>query len=175
MNTAFTMNRTRLVKRISLPERQICRMLFGALSLLVAMAIISSQMAIVKQADAEMECVKAGLSERLYSNISHCAEIGKKMGYAGADIQFTLYPLLKHYLYAAFELNEAARLAFGEEYTPISKALSNKIQIVCTRLEASYQTGESAKEYEDTLCEYLRLFFDVLEEGFQENGILRFS
>jgi len=170
MNTAYSVSRPigrsmhRAMNRTVLKPMRIC--------ILILSVIILTSFAYVRIENhaAALENAKSGVSQRLYRNLSKCADIARKMTYAGADIEKKLYPELRHYLYAAFELNEAVRISFGEEYAPVSGQLVTKIRNACTRLEACYSEGKNAREHEAALADFASSFSNVLDRRFTDSG-----
>ncbi len=127
-----------------------------------------------KETDGERaERARRALAERMIVNMDKCARIGLKMGYSGADIQFSLYPELKPLLYTLSECNTAVKNAFGGEYAPISDALMKRLNATCQALELAYASGKAASSHEVTLGEYLSLFSGLLDERFTPDGDLR--
>lgn len=107
-----------------------------------------------------------GYYEQLLKNMKTCANIAKRMTYAGADIQFSLYPEIKPYLYATMELNDACHLSYGESVAPISRSLSKKIQDTENALLFAYATGQDAKQIEKAFSEYILLFNEIILSRF---------
>ena len=113
---------------------------------------------------------RLALAKPLREHIRVCAGLGRRMTYAGADIQFTLYPEIKPYLYMVIELNQVCYDAFGKEYSPIDQSIIKKVQSTCTSLERNYASGRDAKQDEAALTGYLAYFSKILSNRFTDDG-----
>lgn len=130
----------------------------------VIVVLSSTTLKAVYTAKTYDERARRGIYEAMEEEMSKCARIGVKMEYAGADIEKTLLPELKVYLYSLSAMTRAFSEAFGEEKLPVRMQYISKISGAAERLSRDYSAGYPAKEAEKALCECLKELGEILEK-----------
>ncbi len=105
----------------------------------------------------------SGICRAIELDMAKCEQIGRKMQYAGANIEGELLPELKVYLYSLNALSQAFFESFGEKDAPVNLMFLSKVTGAVERLERDYNCGYSAKKSEEALIECLNEFGNLLK------------
>lgn len=142
-----------------------------ALALFMAFTVMLSGCVIAREnGQARAKAQRLALAARLMPHMQSCARIGRKMGYAGADIRGELMSELKILLPTVTELNSAIREICGAEYMPIDEVYLRKISDNISLLESSYRRSENTASLEEALRQKLCCMDDLLALRFTAEG-----
>ena len=111
-----------------------------------------------------------GIHRAIQSDMAKCAQLGRRMQYAGANIQDELLPELKVYLYSLSNLTNAFYESFPEAEAPVQIQFLSKVSGAAQRLERDYCAGYPAESSEKALFRFLDEFSVLLDRWENAEG-----
>lgn len=93
--------------------------------------------------------------ESMYPTMNRLYQLGRKMQYAGADIENDLMENLKKYAYALNEMNLMCAAVFENGYAPVDLSYMRHLMHAVSELEQKYLLGDNAEKSEKTVISYL--------------------